>query len=289
MGSVIKKTWLVVLLLMLGAGSGEGKVFYSKHQLSLSYWNDNHLLQRYISRFRAPGDDDYMTASFRLQIAGPRKTVWLADELYYSIFTDKANNYRFDLLSWRRSREFRQGNFLVKLGYGGLIRGNFGGGALQNGYHELEGYQLVELPYLNGYRAGILGLLRLAYPLVPFGEVRVDPYFTANLRIGAGPTAVRTGIETRIPWSIPALSSIGSFDLRVGYVNYLWANDLIRPAFDAGIVTGLMWNVQIHENYGLSLWYSENQYGLDDPYYGISLHYSPGEIKFGGFSSVMFP
>jgi len=284
-----RRLGLSILLLITVSLAGQDARTLAGQQFSFSYWNDNHQLQRPLAVLRPPGDDDLMTASFRLQHAGMRHGVWRANELYYAIFTDKQGGYRFDMLALRRSHEHKRGRLLLKYGYGLLIRGNFGGGELQNKYHAYMGYRLVELPYVSGYRAGILGLFRGAYRVVNHARLQITPYSMVNLRLGAGPTAARAGVEASFPWEIDYLKSQGSFDLRLGYVDYLWANDIIRPAFDKGLVRGIMWNLEVRRQLGLSLWFSENQYGHDDPYYGITLHFGTNHIKFGGFSSIMFP
>ncbi len=40
---------------------------------------------------------------------------------------------------------------------------------------------------------------------------------------------------------------------------------------------------------GMALWFTENQYGLSDPHYGITLSYGNKELRLPQFHSVMFP
>ena len=261
----------------------------SDTQLSLSYWNDNVFFQKQLASVRPMGDDDFMTASFRFQLAHAVNDHWVSLESYYAIFTDRVGNYRFDIFSLRRTVEIQSTFIKWKLGYGGVVRGDLGGDRIQNVYHHLRGYSRVALPQLDGYRFGFTGLIKASHPVDILPALQLEPYVSSVLRVGAGPTGVRAGVESTTPWVLPNLRAQGSLQLRLGYVNYLLAHTLIEPAFDQGVVFGIMWNTILDDHWGLSLWYTENQYGLDDPHYGMTLHHRPDGVRFGGLGAVMFP
>ncbi|MCF7807121.1 MAG: hypothetical protein K9M49_09825 [Candidatus Marinimicrobia bacterium] len=287
---MFRKIFLGILFLVLPLSwvlGGENTL--DAKQISISYWNDNHLIQRQLSAFRLPGDDDYMTASFRLQFSQIGRINLRSFEFYYSIFTDRDQGYRYDMFAYRLAREGVHKGWSYRYAAGGLIRGDLGGDELQNAYHRANGYQLVELDQLPGYRLGGIGLIKLSRSVIESTWLSIQPFVTLNARIGAGPSAIRTGVESTFPWSLGNLAVNGSLQLRLGYVNYLVANDIIEPAFDKGPVFGIMLNMALVEKLGISFWYTENQYGLNDPHYGLTLHFSTTAPRFGGFSAVMFP
>ncbi len=100
-------------------------------QVNFSYWNDNVGFQRQIKGLLPLGDDDFMTASWRLDIGTGDAKMWDGVELYFAIFTNRIDKNRFDLLSVRYYKEFSKEDWFFKVGTGALVCGNFGGGWIQ--------------------------------------------------------------------------------------------------------------------------------------------------------------
>lgn len=284
---------LIVISLLCGlfATSVESadSLKYQMPQINLSYWNDNFGLQSQLKDVITPGDDDNMTASWRLEVGLGDQTVWHGLELYYAIFTNREENYRFDLLAGRYSKVLTRGPFIFKLGAGMIFRGDFGGGWLQNSFHESQGYEPVDLAYLEQSRVGGLFYSRIAYNLIHIEDNFIQVYNSSALRVGAGPTNLRAGLEAGKSFSCKHLPVRGSITLRGGYAHYLRSSDVMKPHFKYGPVAGIQAGIVIRDQFGLALWFTENQYGLEDPHYGITMSYRKQGLVLPKLHSVMFP
>ncbi len=258
-------------------------------QISFSYWNDNFAFQRQLSSVIPPGDDDYLTASFRLEGAWGSRKDWRGLELYYAIFTNRSEGHRFDMLAGRWFRERQMDTWRYKVGVGGLIRGPLGGGAIQDSYHRLRGYSEVDLPYLEEWRFGVLFYGRLARDLLKVGNTSLSAYTSSALRLGAGPTNLRVGMEAETSQKIPRLPVRVTLLGRVGYAHYLKPREVIEAHFSQGMVVGVYLGMVLQDKIALSTWVTENQYGLDDPHYGVTLSYRFAGLILPKLDSIMFP
>ena len=61
------------------------------------------------------------------------------------------------------------------------------------------------------------------------------------------------------------------------------------PHFKYGPVAGIQAGIVMMDRYGLAMWFTENQYGLADPHYGITLSYRKQGLLLPKLHSVMFP
>ena len=127
--------------------SGDSSNNRSSYQTSIGYWNDNLIIQELFGKKIIQGKDDYVTASFWLQIAREdSKKFWIID-VYHNALTNKTQNYRTDLLSLRFSIEKETSFGLFQAGSGIMTSGNFRGKNLQNAYHRMLGIDRVNLHY----------------------------------------------------------------------------------------------------------------------------------------------
>jgi hypothetical protein len=214
---------------------------------------------------------------------------WHGLELYYAIFTNRAENHRFDMLAGRWFREMERNEWRYKLGLGGLVRGNLGGGEIQNNYHRVRGYSDVDLPYLDEWRFGVLFYGRISYELLKVGQSGLHAYSTSALRLGAGPTNLRIGLEGEHSAAIPGLPVSVTLIARVGYAHYLSPREVIEAHFSQGMVLGVFAGFVFREQFALSTWITENQYGLHDPHYGLTLSYRIRDLILPRLDSVIFP
>lgn len=258
-------------------------------QISFSYWNDNFTFQKQLRNIITPGDDDFMTASFRLEVAQGSPLDWRGLEMYYAIFTNRAQKHRFDMLAGRWFRDVQHHKWNTKYAVGGLIRGNMGGDKIQNFYHSIRGYSGVELPYLQDVRMGLLLYGRVARVLKQFRNSNLQAYNTTALRLGAGPTNFRLGMEFETHNRSQWMPLEWTLTARLGYAYYLTSRTVIQPQFDQGVVTGIFYGMKLDDKLGLSFWFTENQYGLDDPYYGMTVTYRAHDLNLPKLHSVIFP
>ena len=282
--------FLMILLSCSAVVSADEIPANSKNpQIILSYWNDNWPFQNQLADIITPGDDDHMTASWRLELATGDPAYLRAGELYYAIFTNRQENYRFDMLAWRYAHEFQREKWRYKLGGGFLIRGAMGWYWIQNNYHAARGYSPVDLPYLEKWRFGGLFYGRAVRDILDLGKIHLQGYATTALRLGAGPTSIRSGLEAKHNWQLKHTPLRGQFLGRLGYAHYLRPREVIEPHFRYGTVTGVYAGAVWKDRWGLALWFTENQYGLNDPHYGLTLIYRHNGLMLRGLHGVMFP
>ena len=65
----------------------------SSYQTSIGYWNDNFISQELFGKKIIQGKDDYVTASFWLQIARQDSKKFLIIDVYHNTLTNKTQNY----------------------------------------------------------------------------------------------------------------------------------------------------------------------------------------------------
>lgn len=261
----------------------------TKCQATLGYWNDNLIFGDKSGKAFKDGEDDFVTASFWLQITletPPR--LWYFD-LYHNILTNRREDYRTDLFTIRVSieQEFCLG--FLRLGSGVIANGNFGGEAVQNWYHRLRNYDTIELPYSVKDKMGLT--IFFSHKLIFWMN---DNIFlkgcTANsYRTAAGPSNFNTRIELNAITHPLKKRFILHFQTSVGYVDYYHLNGYLSPLFD----NGLMWSALISGGYvgklKIAVWYTNNQYGLGQPHFGISFTFGWNGSRLSDLGDVLFP
>lgn|GEM_PF-4463638 len=162
------------LFLLLQCTAAEAQnLAYHFEGLAVSTYNDNSpylydengLLDLSIGR----GPDDQFTAGFRVDTVGSFKSAWsdslvvssnlalYTDTQYYAIAETGSPAHppwRLDAGSLQFLVEKESAPFTVDYGLGGVVRGNLGGGAIQDAVHDgIDDVQFY-LPYVGGYSFG---------------------------------------------------------------------------------------------------------------------------------------
>ena len=261
----------------------------SPYRFSFGYWNDNFVFEDILGKDVADGKDDYVTASFWLQVS--RETTgrrWFAD-VYHNILTNKPMNYRIDLLTLRISieRTFRYGMF--QAGTGVISSGNYGGRSVQNAYHRLMGYRRVGIPYRGKEKTAPILFLRFEAPLLKTKPGGVSWYAANSYRANVGPSNIRAGLDYGLACLPVGTSWLFGFQTRVGVIKYYQTGTYLSPLFDRGVTWGALVSLGRIGRGSASLWITSNQYGKEQPHFGVSYSFGGSGRKTCGLSDVTFP
>lgn len=258
-------------------------------QISISYWNDNFFFQRQIRNLIESGDDDFMTASFQLQVARWLNPDWWYGDIFFTILTNREEAYRTDLLAVRLIREWNQDPYSLRLGSGAIIQGKFGGKQLQNWYHDLYDYKTVDLQYSKIQNLGFMFYFRGRWEMVKNTQWRNAVFLANSYRSAAGPSHLRTGLV--IDYYVPTQYSQLCFKMEglIGYVTYYHLDSVLDQMFDQGLMWGGLTTVGWKKGLSLSVWMTKNQYGLQDPHFGLSVTFGWIGTSFWDLSDSMFP
>ncbi|MCE5252143.1 hypothetical protein LLG96_18230 [bacterium] len=258
-------------------------------QTSVGYWNDNFIVPRLFGEKLNQGKDDFETASFWLQTAREKTGIWWFFDAYYNILTNKKGKYRTDLLTFRLSleKEFSFGS--LRLGTGIIASGNFGGETLQNGYHRISGTTHLSLPYAEKDRRGIIGLARYHHSLWRTNAMRFNGYVSNSLRTSVGPCNVRTGLEMHVVTRPLKRAYVLHVQAQAGYFHYYRTGRYMSPLFREGFMWGMLFSGGRAGKYNIGLWFTDNQYGLDQPHFGISMIIGWNRNRMSDLSDVTFP
>jgi len=261
----------------------------SNHQLTIGYWNDNLIYQNFLKNILKVGSDDFVTTCLWSQVAYMRAKRWWIFDLYYNVLTNKSANYRFDLITSRISVEKDTPRALYQVGAGFVFRGNYGGEFIQNGYHQLWGYGIIDLPYTKHTAVGLLFLIKTEPYLINNNRQILKLSFSNAYRTAAGPSNFRAGINAiyRFDKTNAPISFIAQG--RLGYIWYYHLDNLIDPIFDKGPGYTLMITSTYRNRYGISIWRTENQYGRHNPHYGLSFSLKPKGRRLLRISDIMVP
>ena len=213
------------------ASSGDDRA-EKPYQVSFGYWNDNLLFADRDENESFQGRDDYVTASLWLQGALNKKETWWLLDLYYTLLTNKTSNYRIDLVTFRLSadRELPIGS--VQVGTVMIVKGDFGGSTIQNGYHRLMGYDRVTLPYEASNKAGPIFFFRFSRRLLGWRGVRLAVYVSDAHRFRVGPSALRVGDEFALTWWKNRESLVFHIQVHTGYIRYHDRGKYLSSLFD---------------------------------------------------------
>ncbi len=273
----------------LGLMAGEVPVSDKAYTYKMSYWNDNFGYQRLISNLITPGKDDGITAAGRFQISSHNAYYTSNLDLFYSILTSRVHHYRVDLLAVRYSREkvIRQVQLLY--GFGLLGQGNFGGAYIQNQYHDLHGYQPVNLPYVKRNALGVIALTRFQNTIWESKNSVITGFISASLRTSSSASYLREGIILNKSFKVYHKRIQGQTQLLVGAFNYFPSHQIFEPIFDSGLMIGGHFSLRIFRKSVLALWMTENQYGMHSPHYGVTISYHPNGVMYGRICDILFP
>ena len=261
----------------------------SKYQTSVAYWNDNILSPERINIKYLNGKDDYVTASFLLQIAFENHDNWWFLDFYHNILTNKHGKYRTDLLTCRLSIEKLISTGSVRFGAGIIANGNFGGKTIQNGYHKLVNINQVELPYVEKEETGFIALLRYEPVLWRSEHIRFKGYAANSYRSAAGPSKLSTGLILNVTKRPIRKTYVLYLQTGTGYINYYHSGKYISPLFDNGLIWGVLLSGGNTGKYCVAVWITGNQYGLEQPHYGISFSFGWNGSRMFDLSDITFP
>jgi len=261
----------------------------SNHQMTIGYWNDNIIYQNILKNILKVGSDDFVTTCLWSQVAYLHSNRWWVFDLYYNVLTNKSANYRFDLITSRISVEKDTPRALYQIGTGFIFRGNYGGEFIQNGYHQLLGYSIIDLPYTEHTAVGLLFLLKTEPYFIKNDRHILKLSFCNAYRTDAGPSNFRAGINTSYRFDINNSPITLVAQGHLGYIWYYHLDHLIDPLFDKGPGYTLMITGTYRNRYGISLWRTENQYGQHYPHYGLSFSLKPKGRRLLRISDIMVP
>jgi len=281
--------YLTIFLFVLYPSIAAGSAGFSNCCTVIGYWNDNLVFQEYLKNAVKVGPDDFVTAGFLYQLAGPQTDRWWTFNLFYTVLTNKAADYRFDLITSCISLTKDTRRVKFQLGAGPLFRGNFHGEQIQNIYHRLFGYNNIDLPYKKHSAAGLLVLIRAEPYIIKNSRGIVKLSFGNNYCSAAGPSSFRSGIDLRLHYDIKNSPFAMTFQGRLGYIHYYQLDNSMHPLFGRGINQTLMVTFSKRKTYGVSFWLSENQYGRHHPHYGIALSRLPGKQRNVEIGDILAP
>ncbi len=256
-------------------------------QITIGYWNDNFIMNSIGGRSLGKRRDDFQTASFWMQAAGEQAGNWRFLDIHYSILTDRTMHFRTDLIAVRGSVEYPSPLGTVRAGLGLVFSGDFGGDHVQNSFHRTFGYRRVELPYLSGTKAGGIVLLGCHPVLLRWEDGALEGYVTNYARSSVIPCNARAGFE------LNTSKSMGRYLFRAqcitGYTVYYRRRGRLSSLFENGFTWGILASGGSPGRWGMSLWFTNNQYGLNQYQFGVS--FSPGwnGSRFGSLNDTTFP
>jgi hypothetical protein len=261
----------------------------SGFQASAGYWNDNFVVQKLLGAPVKQGKDDFETASFWLQVALEKPGTWWFLDVYYNVLTNKEGNYRTDLLTLRLSLEKESSRGGLYCGTGVIASGNFGGGTLQNAYHRCIDSDRVRLPYPEKDRAGLIGFMRFKPIFWSSDHVSVKGYVSNSYKGSVGPSNIRAGMEFELLTYHVKKSCILHLQTQAGYFNYYLQGKYLSPLFKKGFLWGLLLSGGKPGNYNVAVWFTSNQYGLEQPHFGITLSFRWNGSRMSDLCDIEYP
>ncbi len=258
-------------------------------KVSVSYWNDNMFLQEFISDLIKPGIDDDLTAGWMFQYGSWNNAEITNIDLYYALITNKGENYRTDLLSLNyQSGRWSGYNYYI-FGLGLTGQGNFGGSAIQTGYHNVTRISEINIPYCGGNNYGISISGHGQYAVWQGGGSTVSFNSSSMVSLGAGTSCLKAGLSlvqpVKINWK-KISSYFKIYGLGSGYFN---SQRLLAPVFQDGISVGGLYSIRVFRQSELTLWMNYNQYGRQSPYYGFKYSWRQGHDRPDSFLSNIYP
>ena len=237
------------------------------NQVNISYWNDNFLFEDLIDDVVRKGKDDHVTGCVSLEyLTGPKNNYWTYN-CEFNILTNKNDNYRADLLTFlfSKTKAISFGNIKSSLGIVGL--GNFGGGEIQNFYHDLFGYTRIDLPYLRATKVGFLVNSELQYYFIKKQNYSIFGTLLFTFVTAAGPSKFFPSFNFNH-------KKYFNFQLNLGYVNYYKTDIWLKPLFKRGFVWKLSTSKEVFQKLGIGLWLTRGLYGIEEEFhFGMGLKF----------------
>lgn len=255
----------------------------------MGYWNDNFILKNILGKKVTQGKDDYVTASFWLQVAHERSPgKWFLD-IYHNILTNKQCKYRTDLLTLRLSIERDTVMGPVRFGTGFIANGNYGGEELQNRYHKLRNIDQIHIPYAPKSRSGITFFGSYKPQLWNRKNIKLKGYLLHSYHAVVGPSNVKTGIDVHTITHYHGWVSFLNIQAQFGYVDYYHKSEYLSPLFRNGFSWGMLVSGGFSNIGSIAIWMIHNQYGMNQPHFGISFAFRGNRSSMSDLSDISFP
>jgi hypothetical protein len=243
------------------------------YRLTVAYWNDDFLLEKQINSSTHTdiflAGDDRFTANGWLQYrSGDSTGIWQA-EVIYNIVTDRKSNIRTDLLTLRWGTIMRTELADLQWFSGVTLNGKQGGEAIQNGFHELFGYDRIAMNYRNGYLVDVHLSLELVRTIWQNRGLMLQSRiggFLATIRMPSSYWIASSIVYT--PKEAPSFQA----EMNLRYFQYLQRDETLPPMFGTGFAWGFRASKHLSSTAAISFWMVGNPYGLPaEKNFGISV------------------
>jgi len=233
--------------------------------IRLAFQEDAADVENLLHGGHARAKDDFLTAALGLRLDGSWRgaPAWLEADLH--VVTQRRAGRRADLAVVMAGRSWESGPLRLGLGAGLLGVGNFGGQALQNGYHAATDNARLDLAY-PPRRLGPLWVLELCGPL-PVGPVE---WRAASLDGSAGFHQLEASLLGR--WTLTRRLA------GEGLAGLAWRHHLhkdLRAAFHDGPRYGALADWEPRAGWHLLAWAVANANRRDQSQAGIALGWGP--------------
>ena len=261
----------------------------SPYQIHAGYWNDNFITRKVFGEIITNGKDDNVTASFWIQFSKQTQDFrWIYD-VYHNIITNKSQNYRTDLLTLRLSLLKVTGIGSFQFGSGIIANNNFGGRALQNGYHSLFNLDRVELPYTKQTMNGMISFFRYSPTFWDKNHMKLNGYVSNSSQSRVIPSNNKAGLEGEVIIHSQHETHFFRIQTQAGYIIYYLKGRYMSHIFDNGFTYSMLVSKSITDTLYLSSWFTKNQYGIHQPHFGLALSYGLSGKRMIDIHDITYP
>ena len=170
-----------------------------------------------------------------------------------------------------------------------MTSGNFRGKDLQNAYHRMLGIDRVNLHYPEKKHSGLITFLRYKHIIWNKDRVLINGFTALSYRTGVGPSNIRSGLELNIIDKQLWKSFMLHFQSRIGYVDYYRSGKYLTPLFEKGFTWDFLFSAGRIESFNVAVWITRNQYGKDQPHFGISYTFGWNGKRLSDLNDITFP
>lgn len=258
------------------------------YSVTFGYANDNFIIGPKLNTltdltlFR--DFDDFVTASFYLIGYAHHQHNVYSGRAVMHILTDRKRMYRTDLLMLHWLMHERINHIQWWWGAGMYGFGNFGGEKIQNSYHQISGFDEVQLPYQSSIKMGITftgcGLYRWTHR-----ESFESALFSmASISSGILPNVFRNGLTM----------SLQSRRLKVeGIAGYGYRPDVVSEhasIFGSDWFFALRGTVIATQTWLIHGWYTKGIYGTANAtHVGMGISWNRGFGEAGTIFDLLLP
>jgi len=262
---------------------------FPDYQMSFAYWNDNYEYEKKLNDVMKIGKDDFVTASFWVQLAREEYNKWWFLDINLSVLTNRTANYRTDLLNVCLSQERLTSLGYVKFGSGIIASGKFGGDIIQNEYHKLRDIERIDLPYTGKNLLGLTGHAGYSLRFYLIKGISFGGYAANSLRYKAGPSNFNIGLQSDYLSKTYRKYFVYYLQTYAGYTHYYNLRRHLSPLFGSGLMWGGLISGGFHGNFNFALWMTINQYGKGQPHFGTTITFGWNGSKTPDLKDIFFP